>query len=253
MAVEIDLSVVMPAYLEEENLRLLLPRLTDTLGSLGIRWEVIVVDTMQPMDHTSDVCAQNRCSYIARQNGNAFGNAVRTGIRHSRGERVVFMDADGSHPPEFIEQLWRHHADADIIIASRYAPGGVTENSWTLVLMSRLLNLSYSWILGLHCFDVSNSFKLYPGPSLRGLELTCNHFDIVEEILCRLVHGRPPATVKEIPVTFKKRMFGDTKRNLVLFIINYLYTIVRLRCLLPRHRQQANSRICVMNQPKKSL
>jgi dolichol-phosphate mannosyltransferase len=233
MTSDLDLSVVMPAYLEEENLRLLLPRLTHTLESLTVRWEVIVVETTRPMDQTADVCTQNACLCIPREGGNAFGDAVRTGIRHSRGERVIFMDADGSHPPEFIEELWRHRADADIVIASRYAPGGVTENSWSLVLMSRLLNLSYSWLLGLNCFDVSNSFKLYPGQALRGLRLVCAHFDIVEEILCRLVHGRPPATVKEIPVTFKKRMFGDTKRNLVVFVANYLYTIVRLRCMLP--------------------
>jgi dolichol-phosphate mannosyltransferase len=231
---DIDLSVVLPAYLEEENLRLLLPRLTRTVELLGIRWEVVVVETMQPMDKTADVCIENGCTCIARKGGNSFGDAVRTGIRNSRGERVLFMDADGSHPPEFIEELWRHRGNADVIIASRYTPGGVTENSWSLVLMSRALNLSYSWLLGLNCCDVSNSFKLYPGDSLRALRLECSNFDIVEEILCRLVHGKPPATVKEIPATFKNRMFGDTKRNLVVFVASYLYTILRLRRMLPR-------------------
>lgn len=238
MAPEVDLSVVVPGYLEEENLRLLLPRLTRTLHSLGIRWEAIVVETMEPMDKTAAVCAENGCMCIARRGGNSFGDAVRTGIEHSRGTRVIFMDADGSHPPEFIEELWRHRNDADIVIASRYAPGGVTENSWSLVLMSRLLNLSYSWFLGLNCYDVSNSFKLYPGKALRNLELVCNHFDIVEEILCRLVHGHPPATVKETPATFKKRMFGDTKRNLLVFIASYLYTIIRLRGISHRGAKQ---------------
>lgn len=234
MVAEVDLSVVVPAYLEEENLRLLLPRLTRTLESLGIRWEVVVVETMRPMDKTADVCMENGCTCVPREGGNSFGDAVRTGIRKSRGARVIFMDADGSHPPEFIEELWRHRDDAGVVIASRYTPGGVTENSWSLVLMSRVLNLSYSWILGLNCFDVSNSFKLYPGDALRGLTLTCHHFDIVEEILCRLVHGAPPVTVKEIPTTFKKRMFGDTKRNLVLFVASYLSTMLRLRRMLPR-------------------
>ena len=232
MVHEVDLSVVIPAYLEEENLRLLLPRLNRTLESLGVRWQVVVVETMRPMDKTADVCRENGCECITRQGGNSFGDAVRTGIKNSCGERVIFMDADGSHPPEFISELWHHRGDADVIIASRYAPGGVTENSWSLVLMSRLLNLSYSWVLGLRCFDVSNSFKLYRGEALRRLELACNHFDVVEEVLCRLVHGDPPATVKEIPATFKKRMFGDTKRNLVVFVVSYLYTMIRLRYLL---------------------
>lgn len=231
---DVDLSVVVPAYLEEENLRLLLPRLTRTLESLDIRWEVVVVETVRPMDKTADVCIENGCTCIAREGRNSFGDAVRTGIRTSRGARVLFMDADGSHPPEFIQELWRHRGDADIVIASRYAPGGVTENSFSLVLMSRLLNLLYSWVLGLNCSDVSNSFKLYPGDALRALDLTCNHFDIVEEILCRLVHTRPSGVIKEIPATFKKRMFGDTKRNLLVFAVSYLYTIIRLRRMLPR-------------------
>lgn len=229
MASEVDLSVVVPGYLEEENLRLLLPRLTRTLQSIGIRWEAIVVETMQPMDKTADVCAENGCICIARRGGNSFGDAVRTGIEHSRGDRVVFMDADGSHPPEFIADLWRHRNDADVVIASRYALGGITENSWSLTFMSRVLNLSYSWILGLNCSDVSNNFKLYPGKALRGLTLACTHFDIVEEILCRLVHRDPPLTIAEVPAVFKKRMFGETKRNLPLFIVSYVYTIVRLR------------------------
>lgn len=231
----VDLTVVMPSYLEEENLRLLLPRVTRTLQEMGVRWEVLVVDTQTPLDNTAAVCELNQCTCVSRQGGNTFGDAVRTGIRCSRGNHVVFMDADGSHAPEFISVLWRHREEADVIIASRYAPGGVTENSWSLVLMSRLLNVSYSWILGLNCYDVSNSFKLYRGEMLRTLNLVCDHFDIVEEILYRLVHGTPAASLKEIPSAFKKRMFGDTKRNLLLFVASYLYTILRLRLVVPRH------------------
>lgn len=237
MQTECDLSVVLPSYLEEENLRLLLPRLVQTLESLGVRWEVLVVDSASPMDNTADVCGQNRSRYVPRQGGNTFGAAVRTGIRLSCGRRVVFMDADGSHPPEFIRDLWAHRDEAEVIIASRYTAGGVTENSVSLVLMSRILNLSYSWILGLRCKDVSTSFKLYPGSALRSLELKCDHFDIIEEILYRLVHDNPPATLKEIPSAFKKRMFGETKRNLLLFVLSYVYTIVRLRLMVVGRRR----------------
>ncbi len=50
------LSVVMPAYLEEENLRLLLPRLRKTLGQLSGPSEIVVVDTVEPLDATREVC-----------------------------------------------------------------------------------------------------------------------------------------------------------------------------------------------------
>jgi dolichol-phosphate mannosyltransferase len=231
MSDAVDLTVVLPAYLEEENLRLLLPRLRAALESLGVHWEVIVVDTMTPLDKTPEVCRVNGCIYVARVGGNNFGDAVRTGISHSSGRRVLFMDADGSHPPEFIVDMWDCRKEADIVIASRYTAGGVTENSLPLMWMSRALNLTYSLILGLKCHDVSNSFKLYPGDALRGLVLVCHHFDIVEEILYKLVKGKEQLTLREIPFAFKKRMFGETKRNLLLFMLSYLYTIVRLRSM----------------------
>jgi len=225
----VELSVVMPAYLEEENLRLLLPRLVSTLATLGVPWEVIVVDTVAPMDRTRDVCLAHGCVYLPRSPGNDFGDAVRSGIAASRGHRVLFMDADGSHPPEFVAELWRHRDEADVIVASRYTAGGVTENSLPLVLMSRILNISYAWVLGLPCRDVSNSFKLYPGAALRRLHLVCRHFDIVEEILYKLVRGSARTRIHEIPFAFKKRLFGDTKRNLLVFVASYAATIIRLR------------------------
>jgi dolichol-phosphate mannosyltransferase len=231
-----DLSVVLPAYLEEENLRRLLPRLTRTLEELGIRWEVLVVDTVTPMDNTAEVCGQHRCRWLPREGGNNFADAVRTGIARAAGRRILFMDADGSHPPEFVADLWSHRDDAEIVIASRYTAGGFTENGRLLVWMSRVLNLSYSWFLGIPCHDVSNSFKLYPGDELRRLNLECSHFDVVEEILYKLMRGNHRLRIAEIPFTFKKRMCGDTKRNLVLFMLSYLFTMVRLRCMktLPR-------------------
>src|SRR3990172_9928472 len=120
----IELSVLLPSYLEEENLRLLLPRLHDTLRKLTASYEVIVVDTVAPLDDTRSVCEASDVRYVNRKPGNAFGDAVRSGISEARGEYMLFMDADGSHPPEFIPKLYEFITDYDIIIASRYIPGG---------------------------------------------------------------------------------------------------------------------------------
>jgi dolichol-phosphate mannosyltransferase len=187
------------------------------------------VDTVTPLDQTHDACATHQAKYVARQGGNHFGDAVRTGIREATGTYVLFMDADGSHTPEFIPELYKHAKDYDVIIASRYIDGGYTENSSSLIWMSRILNLTYSIVLNLRCKDVSNSFKIYRGDILRQVKTRCNNFDIVEEVLFKMSRVKRGLTIHEIPFTFKKRMFGDTKRNLVVFIITYLYTIVRLR------------------------
>lgn len=223
------LSVILPAYLEEENLRVLLPRLTTVLGSLGITSEILVVDTNPALDRTADVCASLGAVHVPREGGNRYGDAVRTGIARASGERVLFMDADGSHAPEFIPELWRRRDDAGVIIASRYVDGGFTENSAALVLMSRVLNITYSVVLNLNCKDVSNSFKLYRADKLKALKLKCDNFDVVEEILFKLRRREPDLAILEIPFSFKKRMFGQTKRNLFLFMLTYVYTMIRLR------------------------
>lgn len=219
----------MPCYLEEENLRLLLPRLTKEATALGDPFEILVIDTMQEMDNTKQVCESNKATYIQRTGGNNYGDAVRTGIQRARGKYTLFMDADGSHSPEFIKNLYAHKDAYDVVIASRYIEGGSTDNSWVLILMSHITNISYSVILNLHYKDISNSFKLYKTEYLKELPLKCNNFDIVEEILYKIKIKHKDAAVVEIPYSFKQRMFGHTKRNLFLFILTYIVTIFRLR------------------------
>ena len=222
-------SVVLPAFLEEENLRLLLPRIRAEMEHIGAPFEVVVVDTPTPLDATAEVCAQNAVVYVNRAPSDSFGDAVRTGIRLARGEWVIFMDADGSHTPEFIRWLVAETPAFDVVIASRYTAGGFTENSKALVGMSRILNLTYSLVLNVKCKDVSNSFKIYRSDLLKPLRLRCDNFDIVEEIIFKMCRRTPGLKIKEVPFTFKKRMFGETKRNLVLFIVTYIATMVRLR------------------------
>ncbi|MCB0328002.1 MAG: glycosyltransferase [Bdellovibrionales bacterium] len=226
---QVELSVVVPSYLEEENLRLLLPRIIKTATELTPEFEVLIIDTMEPLDNTRAVCEQfPQVRYIQRKHGNMFGDAVRTGIDQSRGKYVIFMDADGSHSPSFIKNLYQHKEEGEVVIASRYVKGGYTENNPSLIWMSYILNCAYRVVLNLKCNDVSNSFKLYRGDQLRSLKLKCSNFDIVEEILFKL-NRKYSIKIKELPFTFRKRMFGDTKRNLPLFILTYVWTLARLR------------------------
>jgi dolichol-phosphate mannosyltransferase len=225
----VDLSVILPSYLEGENLSLLVPRLKETLDATGLKYEIIVVDTTTPMDNTPEVCVREGVNRVSRYPTNSFGDAVRTGILCSKGESVVFMDADGSHAPEFLTKLIRHRKEYDVVIASRYVEGGYTENSLLLVWMSQVLNLTYSLLLGLRYKDISNSFKLYRGDLIRGISLKTDKFDIVEEILYKMSRRDRGLRVLEVPFTFRKRMFGSTKRNLVSFMFSYLVTIVRLK------------------------
>lgn len=225
----IDVTVAIPAYQEEENLRVLLPRLRSALDGSGLAWEVLVIDTQSPMDGTRAVAESCGAVYCPRSGGNRYGDAVRTGFARAQGESVIFMDADGSHTPEFCLELMKHRFEADVVIASRYVAGGATDNSKSLILMSRIVNTVYSVVLGLKCKDVSNSFRLYRSSAVAGIELRSQNFDIVEEVLFKIKRREKTARFVEVPFTFKERMFGHTKRNLFVFILTYIGTLLRLR------------------------
>jgi dolichol-phosphate mannosyltransferase len=226
---DIKISIIMPCYLEEENLRFLLPRLVKELTTIGDTFEILIIDTMQSMDNTKDVCNENKATYIPRETGNNYGDAIRTGIKYARGEYIIFMDADGSHSPEFVHNLYKYKNAYDVIIASRYISGGSTDNNQLLILMSYITNITYSMVLNLQVKDISNSFKLYKTSCLKELTLRCKNFDIVEEILYKIKKNHHEIKVLEIPYSFKERMFGHTKRNLFFFILTYIITIIRLR------------------------
>lgn len=228
---QIELSIALPAYEEGENLERLLPKLKEVAGRLAARYEILVVDTEAPRDSTPEVCARHGVRYVPREGGSMYGNAVVTGIARSRGKHVLFMDADGSHNPDFIPELWRWRLDYDLVIASRYAPGGKTENPRILIFMSHVVNVMFRLVLGLRCLDVSNSFRLYDGEELRKLRLECHHFDIVEEILVKLAYSRQQYRIKETPSTFERRKAGKTKRQLVTFALGYVGTLRRLLAL----------------------
>lgn len=227
----IDISVVLPCYKEAENLEYLVPQITNTLTASGLNYEILVIDTITPLDDTPQICEKMGVKYYNRGTNNYFGSAIRSGIEKADGKYIVFMDADGSHSPEFLPELIRYAGGYQVVIASRYVDNGGTENTFILKLMSRVLNWTYSIILNIPCKDVSNSYRLYRGEYLKGLVLQCDNFDIVEEILVKLSRKYPEIRYKEVPYYFKNRKYGKTKRNLILFIMTYLYTLMKLRIL----------------------
>ena len=219
---------MLPAYEEAANLENLLPQLHQEAKAIGASYEILVIDTQEPRDDTPAVCLKHAVRYIPREEGPLYGHAIRTALGQARGKYVVFMDADGSHNPSFLPSLWKQRESADLVIASRYIPGGGTENTAVLIFMSLMVNVVFRLVLGLKCYDVSNSFRLYRGDNLRALRLKCNHFDIVEEILVKLAFSHRGYRIKEIPFVFERRKAGKTKRNLLFFALGYFITLVRL-------------------------
>jgi len=233
-----DLSIFIPAYLEAENLSMILPEIRRAASALTPRFEILVVDTLDDMDGTGESCRQHGVRHIHRRGGNSYGDAIRTAISEVRGTYVLCMDADGSHSPSSFASMWAAREVNGVVIGSRYVPGGHTENPAVLVWMSTILNMIFRMVFSLKARDVTNSFRLYHGPVLAQLVLKSNDFDIVEEILIKAMIRRPPARIVEVPVTFGRRKAGDSKRKLVQFAFGYLGTLRRLRRFAKAARQE---------------
>ena len=227
------LSVVLPCYQEADNLDNLLPKIKSILSDMGVESEILVIDTMTEMDNTRNICDKYDVKYIPRSGGNSYGNAIRTGIEKADGKYILFMDSDGSHNPEDIQRLYSTivNQNDDIVIGSRYIKGGSTENPFVLVFMSYLLNISYKIVFNLNIKDVSNSFRIYDFDKLKNIKLECDNFDIVEEILIKEKNKHKKLKISEIPISFNKRMYGESKRDLINFIFSYLGTMAKLKKL----------------------
>jgi len=223
-----QISVLLPAYNEGENLKNLIPQIKQELEEENINYEIIIVDSMNKTDDTEEIAKENNVKYYHRENGDNYGDAIRTGILKAQNEYLLVMDADGSHSPKELKKLIKDCPNYDIIIGSRYVKNGKTENNIMLIFMSWMVNIAYRVCLKIKVKDISNSLRIYKTEDLKKLDLESNNFDIVEEILIKLCLFNKNYKIKEVPITFEKRKQGKSKRKLGKFILSYIKTMQKL-------------------------
>lgn len=224
----LDLSVVVLALDEDENLGILLPELRAALAGLGVRSEVLVVTGEH--DPPCVTIASSPAVRCVPQRRSGYGGALWTGIEEAKGAFLLTMDADLSHSPVFVERLWSGRHGADVTIASRWVAGGKARMSTRRLWLSRTLNSVYSRGLSLGARDVSSGFRLYRTDLLRGRHLRARDFDILQEILVRLV--QEGHSIAEMPFEYAPRRHGRSRARLLRFAIAYartFWTLWRLR------------------------
>ncbi|MGD0950068.1 MAG: glycosyltransferase [Candidatus Binatia bacterium] len=219
-----ELAVVIPAWNERLNLEMLLPALRETLQGIGVGFEIIVADAGS-RDGTREA-AERRGARVVQQQERGYGGALLAGFAATRAPYIVTMDADLSHRPLFLLELWARRRDAEVLIASRYVPGGRAEVSWFRKLLSHILNRTYARALSLPLHDLSSGFRMYRREALEGIELRARDFDALEEILVRVYNQG--WRVREVPFRFMPRGSGGSHARLIKFGWAYLKT---LRCM----------------------
>lgn len=202
-------SIILPTYNERETLRLLAPRLV--AGINGYATEILVVDDDSP-DGTGELVEElshtGPFRKLSRQGRRGLASAVLAGFGKARGDVLVVMDADGSHPPETIPSLVEPILEgrAEFVLASRKLPGGSAPGlqgtrkaiSWIASSLARPLT-SVS--------DPMSGFFAVARPVLQRGRLTPLGFKIALEVIvkCR------PSPLLEVPFRFDSRVAGNSK------------------------------------------
>lgn len=220
----LDLSVVIPSKNEGANLDLLLPLLQPALTDLGVRAEVLVVDATSG-DGTPDIAASHGARYFCER-APGYGQAILTGAREARGEYIITMDADHSHPTRFIQDLWEARDRGDLVIASRYCRGGSANQPLVRLLLSRILNAFFRAGLSLPVSDLTSGYRLYHRRAFRNLDARFTSFVFLVELLLHVMgQGRD---VAEIPFHYEPRGEGRSNARIIQFGLDYLRLFHRM-------------------------
>ena len=202
-------SIVLATYNERENI-------LDTISSIFLNVkdpvEVIVVD-----DDSSDMTWQlveelndPRVKLIRRVETRGLASAFNRGVIESRGEVVGWMDADMCMPPSLLPEMIRKLDEYDIVVGSRYAPGGIDDRAFLRVASSRLINGLASTVLGYGIKDYDSGFVVLKRSVFDKVSIIPTGYGAYfMEFLytCR----KKGLTVYEIPYVFRDRAKGISK------------------------------------------
>jgi dolichol-phosphate mannosyltransferase len=219
-----DMSVLIPALNEGENLATLLPWLRRILEELDLSYEVIVVTSES--DQGTIEAAVAAGARVLFQVSKGYGGALIDGVRASRGEYILTLDADLSHRPDFVREMWNARHAAEITIASRYVPGGTATMPRYRLYLSRVLNVVFRRGLSMPLRDLSSGFRLYLRSVIDPDALRGTDFDLLQEILVRAYcEGWK---VQEIPFDYMPREYGSSSARLTRLGKAYLRSFWRL-------------------------
>lgn len=210
--------MVLPTYNEVENLAWIVGRLRRAQPTV----EVLVVDDSSP-DGTGAVAdglaAQDPGVHVMHRTAKGgLGAAYLAGFAWALAEGydvIGEMDADGSHQPEQLNRLLTGLMDADLVIGSRWVPGGSVVNwPWEREVLSRGGNLYVRVLLGISVKDATAGFRLYRRTTLEKIHLETvlsTGYVFQTDLVTRTL--RAGLTVREVPIEFVERVRGESKMS----------------------------------------
>lgn len=202
------LSIVIPAYNEEENIPILYEKLKKVLDSLGEDYEVIFVDdgsTDSTFDILRELATKDKRIKVLRFKRN-YGQtaALSAGFEHAKGEVIITLDADLQNDPEDIPTLLEKLKEGYHIVS------GWRKDRKDPFLSRKLPSMIANWLIskitGVHLHDYGCTLKAYKAEVVKDLEL----FGDMHRFLPALTK-RKGAKITEVPVKHHPRIYGKSK------------------------------------------
>ena len=210
-----DISIILPAYNERENIKPVFDILTDILHEVS--WEMIVVDDDSP-DGTAEVVNNLAHQYshvkcLHRVGKRGLSSACIDGILMSKAPYVAVMDADLQHDPAILPKMLNllRDEDLDIIVGSRYvAGGGVDDWSQQRQFVSRFATRLAHWVLKQDLKDPMSGYFVLDRKFFNRVEKRLNGkgFKILLDLF---LSSKEKVKFKEYPYSFRKRNAGESK------------------------------------------
>ncbi len=212
--------LILPTYNEAENVEAIVRAALAQLATTGVGHTVLVVDDGSP-DGTGAIADRlaaelSEVRALHRQAKDGLGRAYLAGFAialAAGADLILEMDADFSHDPADLPRLIAAAGAADLVLGSRYVPGGGVENWGAL---RRLLSRGGSWysraLLGVPVRDLTGGFKCFNRRVLESVDLTsvrADGYGFQIELTYRAI--RAGFTVAEVPILFRERREGQSK------------------------------------------
>jgi len=226
-------SVVVPTYNESENL----PRVINSIGEAlkEIDFKVIVVDD-NSTDGTATTAKKLSQRYkniivCQRPRKRGLGSAIRKGMEIALSFKntayIVTIDADLQHSPKEIVRLLRETENADLVVGSRYVKGAkIIEWNGLRKLMSTFANALCQLLFKTSLHDHTTNFRVYSRKCSETLMETLNNNGLEWQVLSILAAKKHKYRIKEVPITFKRRLNGKTKLA-PLDVIRWVFSILK--------------------------
>jgi len=206
---DIDISIIIPAYNEEDTIAHVLDLIHHHCKDLN--YEIVVIDdgsgdrTAEILDKRTDI------NFVKHDKNQGKGKALQSGFSNSKGNILIIQDADLEYHPKEIPKLVRPvlFDGYDVVYGSRFFLGNPKGMSFSHVFGNKILTLATQILFRFNTTDMETGYKIFRRSLLDGLTLTANSFNIEPELTAHF--SKSNAKFMELPISYQYRKKGEAK------------------------------------------